>query len=106
MVMFGLGMSDDMKTEKDRKKFMGLASVLESALLGEDPSRYSLMVDTAAQLRNMLRAHDVVLARAEKVRVVKSITKAKVKAFMEGTPDSYRTFKTLDTISNDLVQLM
>ncbi len=104
--MFGFGMSGAMKERKTKKKFMGLTSALETAMLAEDTSRYALMVDAAAELRNMLRNEEVELSRADKVRVVKTITRAKVKAFMAGTPDSYRTFKTLDTISSDLVQLL
>ena len=104
--MFGFGMSEDMRNKKMHKKFMGLASALESAMLYNDASRYDLMVDAAVELRNMLKGGEVDLSRADKVRVVKSITKAKVKAFMDGTPDSYRTFKALDSISSDLVQLL
>jgi len=102
MVMFGFG-SVDMKS---KKRFLGLTSALETAVRYGDSSRYGHMVNAAAELRNILRNDELDLTRAEKVRVVKSITKAKVKAFMEGTPDSYKTFKTLDTISNDLVQLL
>jgi len=102
MVMFGFR-SGDMKS---KKRFLGLTSALETAVRYGDPSQYGRMINTAAELRNILRGEDLGLTRAEKVRVVKSITRAKVKAFMEGTSDSYRTFKTLDTISNDLVQLL
>jgi len=101
--MFGFRSGEVMKS---KKRFLGLTSALETAIRYGNPSGYAQMVDTAAELRNILRNEELDLTRGEKVRVVKSITRAKVKAFMDGTADSYRTFKTLDTISNDLVQLL
>ena len=100
--MFGFK-SEDMRS---KKRFLGLTYALETAVRHGDPSGYDQVIDAAAELRNILRNEELGLTRTEKVRVVKSITRAKVKAFMGGTSDSYRTFKTLDTISNDLVQLL
>jgi hypothetical protein len=98
--MFGVGES----TSKNKKKVLGLTSALEMAY--NDPSRYDVVVDAASQLRTVLRDSEVSLTMGEKLRVIKSVTRAKVKAFMGGNTDDYRTFKTLEGISSDLVQLL
>jgi len=89
---------------RTKKKAMGLTSAMEMAY--EDPTRYGVIVDAASQLCSMLREDEVSLTTAEKLRVMKSLTKAKVRAFIGGTSDNYKTFKTLDSISSDLVQLL
>lgn len=89
---------------RSKKKFMGLASALD--MVYDDPSKYEIVIDAASQLRNMLKGEHLSLSMNEKVRVLKSVTRAKVRAFMGGNADGYRTFKTLDTISSDLVQLL
>lgn len=100
MVMFG----SQEKQTKTKKKVMGLTSALEMAYV--DPTRYDVVVDAASQLCNLLKGEDVSLTMGEKVRVVKSVARAKVRAFMGGGADDYRTFKSLDAISTDLVQLL
>lgn len=92
------------KKTKTKKKVMGLASALEMAYL--DPTRYEVVVDAASQLCTLLKDEEVSLTMGEKLRVVKSVARAKVRAFMGGDVDDYRAFKTLDTISTDLVQLL
>ena len=99
--MFGNSESVRFKT---KKKFMGLASALE--MVYDDPSKYEVVIDAASQLRTMLKGEELSLSMSEKVRVIKSVTRAKVRAFMGGNQDSYKTFKTLDGISSDLVQLL
>lgn len=100
MVMFGT----EKVRSRSKKKFLGLTSALEMAY--EDPLRYSVVVDAASQLCNMLEQDEVSLTTAEKVRVMKSLTKAKVRAFMGGASDNYQAFKTLDSISSNLVQIL
>ncbi|NYZ73783.1 hypothetical protein H0O00_01445 [Candidatus Micrarchaeota archaeon] len=89
---------------RSKKKFMGLTSAMEMAY--EDPTRYGVVVDAASQLCDMLQQDEVSLTTAEKLRVMKSLTKAKVRAFMGGVSDNYRAFKSLDGISNSLIQLL
>ncbi|VVC04374.1 Uncharacterised protein [Candidatus Bilamarchaeum dharawalense] len=86
------------KTRHKTKKLIGLASSLES-----DPSG---VIHHMVALCNMLRNEDIELSTPEKMQVVKSMARAKVRAFMVGSADNYRTFKELDEISNDLVQLL
>ena len=92
------------KQSKTKKKVLGLTSALEMA--NADPTRYDVVVDAASQICSLLKDEDVSLTMGEKVRMVKSVAKAKVKAFMGGTADDYRAFRTLDAISADLVQLL
>ena len=99
MVMFGLGQNRLMK-----KKLMGLTSALEMTYV--DPSKYDMVVGVATQLYTTLKDPEVSLTMAEKLRVIKSFTKAKVRAFLDGASDNYRTFKSLDAIGGDLVQLL
>jgi len=81
-----------------------LTSELEIAY--EDPTRYGVVVDAASQLCDLLKDTELSLTMSEKMRVLKSVSKAKVKAFMAGPSDDYKAFKTLDAISGDLVQLL
>jgi hypothetical protein len=97
--MFGIRQN----RSKMKKKLMGLTTEIE---MYDDPMRYEVVVDAATQLRTLLKEEELSLTMGEKLRVLKSVTKAKVRAFMGGTSDNYRTFKTLDAISGDLVQLL
>jgi hypothetical protein len=100
IVMFGyiknmLGMSEegaDMKVD--------VVGALESASTGND------VVDTAARLRNLLRQRSCSLTNEDKVRVVRALNKAKVRALMGGTSESYSLFSSLDSISSDVVSLL
>ncbi len=102
--MFGL--VSNMREEDGKRRFLQYTSVLETTITYDGPATYPMMVENAAKIRNMVRGNEVLLNQKEINLVLGMITKAKVKAFMDGTPDSYQTFKTLDTISNDLVRLL
>ena len=82
-----------------------LAAALESAV-DNDPSRYGIVVDMASQLRAMLLGEGVSLSISEKMTVMKSLTRAKLRALKGGARDNYHMFKTLDGIGSDLVQLL
>lgn len=83
-----------------KSELMGLTSALDF-----DAGRAEV-VNAASAMYAMLKTQEISLEMAEKLTVIKSVTRAKVKAFMHGHEDDYKTFKTLDTISNDLVQLL
>ncbi|MFH0737409.1 MAG: hypothetical protein V1827_02900 [Candidatus Micrarchaeota archaeon] len=91
-------------SQKAKKKLMGLTAELEMAY--EDPTRYGVVVDAASQLYSLLRGESLSLSVSEKVRVVKSLSKAKAKALRGGVADDYRAFRTLDAISGELVALL
>jgi len=89
---------------KAKGRLASLACVFEAA--GDDPSAYAAVVDAAAQFRDMLKADRVSLNMAEKLQVIKSLTRIKVRALRLGKRDGYKTFRTLDAISGDLLQML
>lgn len=90
-----------------KKKFLGLATRLEDTLSASEAAcMCDEVVDVALRLRNMLSDGGLSLTRREKVSVLKSITRAKVRAFMSGDDDASDTFRTLDSISSDVVRLL
>lgn len=91
---------------KSRRKFLALASEMESRLLYEDATGIQSMVDTALLLREFLMCEDLPLRPEEKVRVMKSLTRARVKAYMGGSVESYKAFRTLDGISDELIEVL
>ena len=76
---------------------------LELALLEHEEGK---LVDTASKLRNQLRRNHCNLSHDEKVRIVKALNKAKVRALMGGTDESFSKFRSLDSISSDVVSLL
>ncbi|MBU0590814.1 hypothetical protein KKF81_00775 [Candidatus Micrarchaeota archaeon] len=97
--MFGLESNES----GDRRKFLRLASDLEFSMQYSDAHTYNTLIHSAAQLRNLLRSGTVPVTEKEREQAIQLINRAKVKAFMSSTPDSYRTFMALDTISKDLL---
>ena len=79
-----------------------VVSALESAVTKMDEK----VVDRAATLRNHLRRCKAELSNDEKVRIVRALNKAKVRALMGGTTESFSKFKVLDSISSDVVTLL
>ncbi len=96
MVMFN-------ETRRSKKKIMGLASALE---MGMSESDMGFIVTTAEELVRVLRTNEAGLSGDEKVRLVKSVCRAKAKAFLGGPGDDYRTYRALSTISSDLVRML
>ena len=80
-----------------------VVAALEKALL---ESSNGNIVDKAANLRNCLRRSNENLSRDEKVRIVTALNKAKVRALMAGTNESYSVFSSLNSISSDVVSLL
>lgn len=96
MVMFN-------ETRRSKKKVMGLASALEMGMSEKD---MGFMVSTAEELVKALRSNDAGLSGDEKVRLVKSVCRAKAKAYTSGPGDDYKTYRALRTISSDLVRML
>lgn len=84
--------------KKNRNKTKKLLDSLDS-----DPYVVLRRMET---LCTVLRKEELELTTSEKMQVVKSIARAKVRAFMVGPSDNYKTFKELDMIGNDLVQML
>ena len=99
--MFGtikslIGMSEDGADTKE-------VDALENAVTASNGSQ---VVDRADRLRNLLRGRSCNLSNDDKVRVIKALNKAKVRALMVGTSESYSLFNSLDSISTDVVSLL
>ena len=59
----------------------------------------------ATKLRDIVR-NNVKLNRSDKVRLLKTINRAKVRALLLGTSEGERIFRDLDYIGEDIVRLM
>ena len=79
-----------------------MVAALEQALLESN----SNMVDKASALRNCLRRSNGDLSRQDKVRVITALNKAKVRALLDGTNESYSVFSSLNSICTDVVALL
>jgi hypothetical protein len=80
-----------------------MVAALERALLEKSNGD---IVDKAATLRNCLRRSNSELSREDKVRVISALNKAKVRALMDGTNESYSVFSSLNSICTDVVALL
>lgn len=92
-------------TRSTKKKLMGLTSALELGVDSADP-KYDFMLHTAEQLKQELSHGPVELTGLEKVRIIKSMCRAKARAYARGLADDYKTYKALRTISTDLVRML
>lgn len=85
-----------------RKEFFSLTTEIErnvtDGVRGE-------VVDMAARLRNMLRS-SIKLNRSEKIRILKLINRAKVRALLLGTTSGDSIFRNLDSIGTDILRLI
>jgi hypothetical protein len=98
-----LGSGDVTLGAKGRSKdrLMCLTYALSNDLLD-----YEAVVDAAVQFRGMLKTEAVSFSMAEKLQIIKSLMRAKLRALKLGKQDGYHTFMMLDAISNDLVQIL
>jgi hypothetical protein len=101
--MFGIITKILGRNEGEAEADSNAVEALELALLQHGNNN---VVDKASRLRNQLRRHNCNLSHEDKVRVVKALNKAKVKALMGGTNESYSIFRSLDSISSDVVTLL
>jgi len=89
-----------------RTEFLSVASHFESIINSDTPSNYAV-VDVARKIRNMLKRGDAELEKSDKIRLIKAMNKAKVRTLLQnGNGESYRIFRSLDSITNDLLTLI
>ena len=93
------------ESERLKKRLLGLASALEMGMESAD-MRNDFMLNTAQQLQVAVKGTHAPLSLEEKVRIVKSLCRAKAKAYASGLSDDYKTFRALSTISTDLVHVL
>jgi hypothetical protein len=103
MDMFGLITKILNRSEVGAEAECNAVEALEKALLEHSETKF---VDTASRLRNQLRRNNCHLSNEDKVRIVKALNKAKVRALMGGTDESFSKFRSLDSISSDVVSLL
>lgn len=90
--------------KKIRKSKFTTEKILQIALSPDcEPSDVLYHMEA---LCNILRKKDIELTTLEKMGIVKSMARAKVRAYMLGSSDDYKIYSKLDSISNDLVQLL
>ncbi len=85
-----------------RKEFFSLTTEFERNI---SEGVQEEVVDMAAKLRNMLLSN-IKLNRSDKIRILKIINRAKVRALMLATDDGNRIFRNLDSIGSDILRLM
>jgi len=100
MTGFGISNMDRMHAER----LLSLAAMLEAGL-EHSPPKYEQAVNTAVMIRNMAK-QGAPLTSAEKVRLVRSLAVVKARIYAGGTEDSYRAYRKLDSISDELVRLL
>lgn len=94
------------ETEVDhRRVFCELTSELEMhATCGGHPTTH--VVDTAKRMRDVLADRKLALSSDEKIKLVKLMNKAKVKALLMHDNSGYEIFQSLDSISSDVTRLL
>jgi len=93
-------------TRKSRRRFLALATELESTLLFEDASGIKDVVDTALCLKEFILCKNLPLRPAEKLRVLKTLSRARVRMCMSGSVESGDAFDALDDISAKLIEIL
>lgn len=92
------------ETRSSKKKLLGLAYALELGMTCEDVEE-DFVLHAAEKLKSALRAN-LSLTEAEKIRIVKLMSRAKARAYAQGPADDYKTYRALNTIGNDLLRLL
>ena len=91
--------------ENSREEIFRLKEDLERTVMMPDmSSRHSAIVATAVQIRGVLGGCNANLTNMEKVDLMKALNRAKVRVFLSGTDEGLKTFRILDTISNDVTR--
>lgn len=96
---------EERNKEHKKRMFLELASEFEAQSISfGQPS--STIVDTAKRIRDMLLVSKLALKKEEKIKLIKLMNKAKVRALMHEGEDRYTTFRSLDSISSDVTRLL
>ncbi len=93
--------------EDSRREIFRLRNELERSIVISNSnisSKHAAIVATAVQIRGALSGCEVPLTNMEKVELMKTLNRAKVRVFLSGTDEGLKTFRILDTISNDVTR--
>lgn len=87
-----------------RGRFLNLTADFERTVSVGFPNKSSASktVETAKKIREVLGSKDLALAREEKLKLLKMINKAKVRALMSSEEYAFELFSNLDSISTDI----
>lgn len=94
-----------------KKEFFGLTKEIEETIENGgicpgEGCKCESVVDSAVRIRNMLLGEKLQLRRSDKIRLLKAINRAKVRALLSGTLEGKRTYNNLESISGEVVQLL
>lgn len=89
-----------------KETFLELAARLEIHNSTAAAGAGSEVIEIAKDMRDLLIHNQLELNRTEKVRVIKAINKAKVRALLSGNDEGCRTFSSLDSISADVMRVL
>ncbi len=90
--------------EEARRVLAQLANELEThtVLLKDNRSRHASVIAIAVRIRELLSQKNLGLTHMEKVEITKVLNRAKVRSFLMGTDEGFKTFRVLDTVSEDV----
>lgn len=91
--------------EVARKTLTQLATELEATttLLEENSAKkHASTIALAVRIRELLSHKNLALTHMEKIEITKALNRAKVRTFLTGTPEGFKTFRVLDTVSEDV----
>lgn len=91
--------------EHKKMLFLELASEFEAQSVSFGNPTGSI-IDTAKRIRDMLVMSKLVLKKEEKIKLVKLMNRAKVRALMHDNEDAHAIFRSLDSISSDVTKLL
>jgi len=101
MQISGVVVYEDHEEAKRRLAQLGRELETCTMLLKDGSPKHASVVAIAIRMREILSGK-VDLTITEKVDITKTLNRAKVRAFMMGTQEGYKTFRVLDTISEDV----
>jgi len=87
-----------------RKDFLLLTNEFENTT--RDFKRGEDVINLAKQVKNALKNVNVKLRHTDKINLLKTINRAKVRALLLGTPDGLKIYKDLDVIGSDILILI
>lgn|GEM_PF-2836105 len=92
------------ETLDTRGRFLNLTADFERTVSTDFPSKGSASktVDMAKKIREVLGDKELALVREEKLKLLKMINKAKVRALMSNEDFAFELFSSLDSISTDI----
>lgn len=92
--------------EGTMREYATLASEFEKTVSIDFPHKNKVgkTIDTAKKIRNIISGNELTLAREDKLRLLKMLNKAKVRALLANEDYAFELFSNLDSISADVAK--